>query len=368
MIRHKAIFLYDFFEIRGGAERLALELCKSLGIDLCFAFWSSDSYDPQELSGIYTINLNAYSSFAVWRTIKQIRAFQTKTGFLDTYRISIYSGTYAPLSVFNHSDGPNIYYCHTPPRFIYDQRAFYSSMFPFWQRPLLSALIRYMQPRYEAAIAKMDVIIANSENVRTRIRRYLNKESVVIHPPCDTKRFTWQGQGSYYLSTARLARLKRVEWVIEAFKRMPDKRLIVLSGGTELSRLSRICAESPNILLMGWVDQNQMKELVGNAIATIYIPKDEDFGMSPVESMAAGKPVIGVREGGLMETVIHEETGILLDADPDLESIIEAVHWTTPARALKMRHMCEKRAQNFSSEIFLEKMDRLLTNYSGLSN
>lgn len=363
MPKHKAIFLYDFFEIRGGAERLALVLCKSLGIDLCFGFWADDSYSRTELSDICSIDLNTYSGLIGWRVVKQIRTFQAKTRFLDRYRISIYSGTYAPLAVCNHPRGPNIYYCHTPPRFIYDQRHFYLSMLPYWQRPMIKVLSSYIQPRYETAIEKMDVIVANSENIRKRIRRYLNKESIVIHPPCDTKGFIWQDQRDYYLSTSRLARLKRVDLIVEAFRRMPDKKLIVLSGGTELYRLRSMAAGSDNIIFTGWVSEKQLRELVNNAIATIYVPKDEDFGISPVESMSAGKPVIGVSEGGLLETVINGETGILLNPDPEPEAIVEAVRCMTPASALKMRSMCEKRSQAFGTEVFLEKMRRLLLSY-----
>lgn len=85
-----------------------------------------------------------------------------------------------------------------------------------------------------------------------------------------------------------------------------------------------------NISFTGPVEEEELRSLIGNAIATLYIPVDEDFGMSPVESMAAGKPVIGVREGGLIETVMDGETGILLNADPSIEQIRQGVMDLSP--------------------------------------
>jgi len=166
-------------------------------------------------------------------------------------------------------------------------------------RPALQAFINYLQPRYENAITQMDTLIANSENVRRRIQYYLNQEAIVIYPPCDTARFIWRGQDNYYLSMGRLDPLKRVDLIIQAFLKMPDKRLIITSGGSELQQLKKLAKNAPHIQFTGWLDDAQLADLVGHAIATVYLAKNEDFGMSPLESMAAGKPVIGVAEGGV---------------------------------------------------------------------
>ena len=94
-----------------------------------------------------------------------------------------------------------------------------------------------------------------------------------------------------------------MDLIVKAFKKMPDKRLVVVSGGADMPGIKQIAEESPNIEVLGWISEARLCDLMGRCIATIYIPRDEDFGISPVESMAAGKPVIGVQEGGLLETV-----------------------------------------------------------------
>ena len=268
----------------------------------------------------------------------------------------MYSGFYAPLAVQNHLQGFNLYYCHTPPRFIYDQRDYFIARLPFWQRPILEWFINYLKPQYEAAVAQMDIIVANSENVRNRIAAFLGKEAIIVYPPCDTESFIWCNQSDYYLSTARLDPLKRVDRIVKAFLKLPDKKLIITSGGSEYARLTKLARNAPNITFTGWVAEDKLRELIGNAIATIYIPKDEDFGMTPVESMAAGKPVIGTSEGGLRETIVHGETGLLLSPDVSVEEIMHAVALLTTTKALEMRRACEARAQLFSTPLFIDKM------------
>jgi len=354
----KLIVLHDYFESLEGGGRLSSILAQGLSADLGYGFARAKHPFLNSLHPQY--NLNVYSAIPLWRQFKLAHAFSNHPTFLKNYDTVIYSGFYTPLAVRHHQGGRNILYCHTPPRFIYDQRDFYLKQLPFLFRPALQAFIKYLQPRYENAIAQMDTLVTNSENVRQRIQYYLDQDAIVIYPPCDTARFIWQGQNDYYLSMGRLDPLKRVDLIIQAFLKMPNKRLIVTSGGKELKRLQKLAQNAPHIQFTNWIDDAQLAVLVGNAIATLYLPKDEDFGMSPLESMAAGKPVIGVAEGGLLETVISEKTGILLEPSLEIEAICQAVEMMTPQRALTMRRDCEKQAQHFRTNVFLEKMHQIV--------
>ena len=114
----------------------------------------------------------------------------------------------------------------------------------------------------------------------------------------------------------------------------------------------------PISIFAGWTSDAELLDLIGNAIATIYVPMDEDFGMSPVESMAAGKPVIGVAEGGLVETIVEGETGTLLPPGFGPQAIVEAVTALTPQRALEMRAACTARAAQFDEKAFVAGMRR----------
>ncbi len=256
--------------------------------------------------------------------------------------------------------GRSIYYCHTPPRFLYDLRDRYQRTFPAWQRPLLAVLRNWLQPRYEAAVRGMDVVLANSRNVQSRLQHYLGVSSQVVYPPVETDCFRWLGDDGYFLSTARLEPLKRVDILVRAFRRMPSQQLVIASGGSEFARLQALAADAPNIRFTGWLNDEQLARLMGEARASIYVPVDEDFGMSPVESMAAGKPVIGVAEGGLLETVVDGETGILLPAQFDENDMIEAASGLDAHRTRQMRCACEAQAQRFSAARFLEEIEAVL--------
>ncbi|MEA3276551.1 MAG: glycosyltransferase [Pseudomonadota bacterium] len=358
----RGIVLYDFLHCQGGAERLTLDLVRGLpNADLGFGFRDIQYFPDTLLDGIRFFDLGVKARFVGGRTVQGLLAYRKRTGFLRDYDWVIYSGSVAPEAVYNHPEGLNLYYCHTIPRFAYDLRDYYVRQLNWWQFPVFQALGAYVRHRYPRALRRMDLIIANSENVRRRIRKYLDLDSVVVHPPCDVEGYRWLGQEDYYLSTARLEPYKRVDLIVEAFGQMPDKRLIVASGGSDLERLKGLARGADNIRFTGWIDDAELRKLTGKAIATIYLPKDEDFGMSPVESMAAGKPVLGVAEGGLMETVVSGETGLLIGPEPKPDAVIEAVRVLDPQSVSAMRSECEARARLFSRERFLDQMRALVT-------
>ena len=273
------IVLHDYFEAAEGGGRLSLTLAQALHADLGYGFKIRNH--PFFEDGLYhgkEFRVSSFTGIPILRQFMLTQAFSRRTKFLQDYNRVIYSGFYSPLAVHNHANGKNIYYCHTPPRFLYDQRDFYLSMIKPWQRPIMHMFNNYLRPRYEASVSKMDTIVANSKNVQARINKYLGHDSVVVHPPCDTESFTWLGQEDYYLSIARLDPLKRVKLVAEAFRDMPDRKLIVVSGGPELEHIKEIAKYTHNITVLGWVHEQELRELLGRCIATIYIPKDlSDF-------------------------------------------------------------------------------------------
>jgi glycosyltransferase involved in cell wall biosynthesis len=351
------VILHDYFQHAEGGGRLCLTLSQGLKGDLAYGFKAARHpfFAGQRISSVEH-DLGCFSRLPMWKQIKLIRSFSRRASFLKDYRTAVYSGFYSPCAVVHHPARRNIYYCHTPPRYIYDQREAFRERAGRWRRPVLEAFIRYYRPIYEEAVSRMDLILTNSENVRQRIRKYLGRESLVIYPPCDTSRYCFQGQDGFYLSLARLDPLKRVDLVVRTFREMPDRKLVVISGGPEEMRIRDLAQGASNIQVLGWVDEETMRNLIGRCIATIYIPRDEDFGMSPVESMAAGKPVIGVAEGGLLESVIDGLTGLLLPPDPAPWSLAETVRRMSPERAAAMRQACEQQAIRFDQKGFLRRM------------
>jgi glycosyltransferase involved in cell wall biosynthesis len=357
----KTIVLHDYFRFLDGGGRLSLILAQAFETDLGYGF----KVKNHPYFNAYTItgreyDLGVFGYVTGWRNIRLIQSFKQKTGFLKRYHTAVYSGFYAPLAVDHHCGGKNIYYCHTPPRYIYDQQDFYLSRLPLWLHPITHALAGYHKTHYEAAVKKMDRIVTNSYNVKRRIAKFLGLDATVVYPPCEIDHYQWIGQEGYYLSAARLDPLKRVDVIVNAFKKMPTKQLVVISDGPEINKLRKSAENHRNIKVLGRVSDRLYRRLIGECIATIYIPKDEDFGMAPIESMAAGKPVISVCEGGMTESLQHDITGILLAPPPKEEDIVEAVKELDRKKAREMMPRCQTRARAFSAETFISKMSAIL--------
>lgn len=355
------VVLHDYFEAAEGGGRLCLTLARGLGFDLGYGFKAPGHpfFEPPFAGREHDLGVRV--RLPLVRQIALARRFASSAAaFAAGYDRAVYSGSYAPLAVRRRPGRGNVLYCHTPPRFLFDRRGHFARLAPAPLRPLLGAFVRRLAPRYLAAARAMDLVVANSKTVRERIRTHLGLDAEVVHPPCDLSRFRYLSQEGYYLSMARLDSLKRVDRVVQAFARMPGKKLKVVSTGPEEPRIRTLARNLANVEVLGAVDEARLAELVGRCVATIYVPWDEDFGMSPVESMAAGKPVIGVAEGGVAETVLHEETGLLLPADPDPQAIAAGVQAMTEADALVMRSACRRRAELFSEQVFLERMGALL--------
>lgn len=361
------IVLYDFMAVPGGAEKVTSCVLRALpGTALCIGFLRPEARALVTGLAHPLIDLRADSSFPAIKVARTIHAFSRRAPSLTDYAWALFSGSYAPLAIRKSRAGRNVLYCHALPRFCYDLREHYLRETPRLLRPALQSLTAYLEPRYREAVQGMDIVVANSANVQSRLQRFLGQASVVVHPPIDTTGYRWVSDGDFYLSVARHEPLKRVDSIIRAFLQMPARRLVVASGGSARHALEALAQRAPNIHFTGWLAEEAMQSLVGRARAVIYVPVDEDFGMSPVEAMAAGKPVIGVAEGGLRETVRHNETGWLIDGEVSATSIAEAVEQLERLGPESMRVACERQAGQFAEAVFVERISEILSAESRL--
>lgn len=360
MMEKSGIVFHDYLQVNGGAERLAIALACGLGTrKLAVSGIYPDFLESGDMRGVDCVVLAKHLS-RLPRIPRALLSFLGTVHEASDIDWAIYSGVYAPLAVTSQKRGKKIFYCHTPPRFAFDWETQYLQRATPILRPFLRLAIAGYRKSYLNAVRRMDVVITNSCHVQDRFKRATGLDSQVIYPPIDTARFQWKGQGDYYLSLGRLEPNKRIDRVVQAFLRMPEKKLVVASGGSELEALKRLAAGASNIQFTGWIDDAALAGLVGHSIACIYIPRDEDFGMSTVEAMAAGKPVVGVNEGGLKESMIDGETGLLLPPDPSVDMIVKAISTLSAQTCAAMRTACENRAARFSEARFLTEVRDLI--------
>lgn len=358
----KAILLYDYMQVAGGAERVTLTLARALPD---FQTVVSRNYDDAQplLAEAAAHVTQLGDGWTRWMTRIPEAAFnfRWRARCVEDAQTVLYSGFYAPLAVHRQKSGLRVYYCHTIPRFAYDLYSTSRTGFPWVLRGLFGCFAAAVRWQYQKAVRKMDVVLVNSDNVRKRLQHYLGVQAQVVYPPVATSRFKWAGDVGYYLSVARLTPNKRVGVIVQAFLRMPERRLVVASGGPELAHLQAMAAGAPNITFVGWQTEDALRDLVAKAHAAIYLPVDEDFGMSPVECMAAGKPVIGVAEGGLLETVVHGQTGVLIQGEPTPDKLCAAVQELELLDSAPMRSACEVRAAQFDETHFVDAIKQHLT-------
>lgn len=351
-----------------------------LDCDMASGFFDPGSYSKSEI----TANTKRDDLFLKWLTrsriftkgirhVKLKLAFLNRTWFLKKYDTVIFSGDCLAAVKNARPDTKKIFYCHTPPRYIFDKREWYESQLEKHYGviyKLVRPLYRMIRDRFEAAyrrdIQKMDIVVANSKEVQARIKQYFDIDADIIYPPVDLSRFSSHESGQpsrdYYLSFGRLAEFKRVDVIIDAFKDMSEKKLIVTYGKNDpiKDRLIRQAAGAKNIEFRTDVDDDEAIQLLQNAIATIYIPKDEDFGMVPIESMSCGTPVIWVDEGGLKESIVEGETGYRIDPNDLWNGLKGAATKLTPELSSRFSDACTKRAQEFGLNTFQEKVERLV--------
>ncbi len=356
----QGILLYDYLVARGGAEKLSLSIVNGIeNTDFCVAVSDKTMFDANNLiAGGGSLHvLNDTQGTRLPYSLKAIAAFLFGRVFTKHYQWCIYSGSYAPLAALLDSNRveKQILYCHALPRGAYDLYDYRLSKMSGINALLFKVYCALIRLSYRRAVGKMDLVIANSENVKRRIKKYLGLDAVVINPPIDVNRFQWISQDDYYLSMARLEPEKRVDVIVQAFMKMPEKRLVVASGGSQLEALREMALGHSNITFLGWTSDEELMHAVGNCLATIYIPMDEDFGMSPLESMSAGKPVVGVAEGGMLETVIDGKNGFFLE-QVNAEALAALISSLEATALLELRHDCEEHAQKFREDVFIARV------------
>lgn len=358
-MKNKIIIMHDTFLYKWGWERLILMMAKALNADLASWFFSKWSFNLRKEWFKWKMISVTTETFKKWiRHIKLKLAFLFKTGFLKKYDTVIFSWDSISAVRNCNKNQKKIYYCHTPPRYIYDLHDLYLKKVPYLLKTAFKIFSFVFKKMYERDVKKMDLILTNSINTQKRIKKFLWLDSVVLYPPVNLDEFKYIETWDYYLSFARLSDAKRVDKIVEAFKQMPDKKLLVIYGENDpqKQKIFTIASWYNNINFKTLPWNRGFTDYVGKCIATIYIPIDEDFGMSPVESMSAWKPVLWVDDWWLKETIIDSKTWYLIPKEAYVDDIISAVNKLTIEACIEMKDDCIERAKDFSLDQFEKKL------------
>ncbi|HEX2060451.1 MAG TPA: glycosyltransferase [Thermoanaerobaculia bacterium] len=242
---------------------------------------------------------------------------------------------------------PHLCYCHTPMRYIWDRFDDYFPRSKPLQRAAMMALAPWLRRWDVESAREVTRFVANSTFVRERIRRYYDRDADVVHPYVDDAFFEPSldvEREDHHLVVSALVPYKKVELAIES-----GRRLVVIGGGPLLEKLR--ARRTPNVELLGSVPRGEIMRRLVRA-RSLILPGVEDFGITPLEAMALGTPVVALGEGGVRDSVVAGVTGIFFDR-PEVDSLrraldeVETRQWD--------RESLRTRARQFSRAVFDEK-------------
>ena len=243
---------------------------------------------------------------------------------LSKYDLIISSSWAVAKGIKKNDKQLHICYCHTPIRYAWDLYDEYTSNLSGLKKFLVKRTLKKLRKWDLATVSRVDYFIANSKFVSERIQRTYGRESTVIYPPIDIKKFTqYNNKEDFYLTASRLVSYKKTKLIVKSFVKMPDKKLVVIGAGEEYKEIRKIAKKSPNIKILGFCNDKILIETMQKAKAFIYAAI-EDFGIVPIEAIACGTPVIALNDGGTAETVIDEVNGIHFNSQ-SVSDIVSAV-------------------------------------------
>jgi glycosyltransferase involved in cell wall biosynthesis len=359
----KIALVHDYIKEYGGAERVLEELVKLFPDAPIF----TSLYCPEFLGP----HRSRFEQYKIKTSFLQLIPFRHKLlsplrllsplAFmsldLSKFDVVIVSqtGAYFP-NLVNKGSAKLICYTHTPPRYLYGYKTAREM-----KNPVVSAfahiVFHFLRMVDFKASQNVDQFISNSEEVRARIQKFYRRDAIVIYPPVGIGSGTVQTKKeNYYLAGGRLARAKGIDIIVSAFVKNRKKLKVFGKGFAGFDEELKSLA-SKNIEFVGEVTDVEKMKLMKNAKAYVFASYDEDFGITPVEAMSVGTPVIAYKSGGVKETIVDGKTGIFFE-DNTPESLGNAIKKFESAKINS--EACVKQAEQFSSEKFDKKIREIV--------
>lgn len=352
-----ALVHYWLLGSRGG-EKVLEAICRIFpSADIYTLFYEPESVSPLLRStNVHASSLNCLRRFH--RSLLPLMPMALESFDLREYDLVISSESGPAKGVITSSNTLHVCYCHSPMRYLWELYPAYRAEFGNWfTRAAMTPLTNYLRVWDFASAARVDSFIANSRNVQRRIRKTYRRASRVVYPPVPASLFRCDANEGYFLMVSELVAYKRLDYAVRAFTRS-GRRLRIVGDGPEFRKLKSIATS--NIEFCGRVPDNQLADLYAHCSAFI-MPGEEDFGITMVEALASGKPVVALGLGGSLE-IVTEECGILY-RDPTERSLNEALQLFDRTGEYFQPRYLQKRASAFSEATFQREFISVLQRY-----
>ncbi|MAH06849.1 mannosyl transferase [Candidatus Pacearchaeota archaeon] len=350
----------------GGAELVDLILARELNADIYTTNINKEKirklgFPTENIYSIGKVPTNApFRQEAIyWR----FRFLNVRKRFKKKYHYYIIGGDWAMPATINNK--PHIWYVFSPIREIWDLYKYTKNKMPNQLSKLLFSIwvLTRRKINYQDS-KKVNKLIAISRNVQNRIEKYLKRKSTIIYPPTETNLYKNKKSKNYWLSVNRLIDHKRVELQLKAFKNLPNEKLIIIGSYESSKHFERYAnyikkLKPKNVEIKSWVSQEELINLYSECKGFLTTSLDEDYGMTPIEAMASGKPVIAPNEGGYKETITNQ-TGILIDkiTHNKIKEAIITINQKLAKNPKQFIKPCQEQAKRFDTQIFINKIKK----------
>ena len=358
-----AIVHYWLLNRRGG-EKVLDGLCRLLPDADIFTLFCDPATLSEEVRRhrIVTSFLNPLRRH--YRSLLPLMPMALESFDLRGYDLVVSSESGPAKGVLTASGTRHICYCHTPMRYLWDLYPAYRNEFTAsrWKRAFMTPLSNYLRLWDYCSAARVDRFVANSHNVRGRIWKTYRRTADVVHPPVDVESFYWKPAEDYYLIVSELVQYKRIDTAVRLFSRT-GRRLRIAGAGPEMKALRRTAG--PNVEFLGRVSDGDLRELYARSRA-LLLPGEEDFGITPVEALASGKPVVALGRGGALETV--PPFGGAFYAEATEEQLAAAIVELEAVEPRIVPAELQSWSVRFSEAEFARKMKNLLQSGIGMKD
>jgi glycosyltransferase involved in cell wall biosynthesis len=286
---------------------------------------------------------------------------------LSAYDIVISSSHAVAKGVLTGANQLHISYVHSPIRYAWDLQHQYleeAGLTQGLKASAAKAILHYMRLWDQRTAHGVDHFVANSQFIARRIAKTYGRKAQVIYPPVDIQAFTpTEAKDDFYLTASRFVPYKKVPLIVQAFRAMPTRQLVVIGEGPEFARAKALAAGAPNVKLLGFQPAEELRQYMQRARAFVFAA-EEDFGIVPVEAQACGTPVIAYARGGALETVrglgsAPDATGLFFDAQTSA-AIVDAVERFEAHAQRFHAAACRANAECFSIQRFTDEMRALV--------
>jgi glycosyltransferase involved in cell wall biosynthesis len=355
----KVALVHDDLVQWGGAERVLLALSEVFPEAPIYTsvFDKNNSLLKENFKGkkIVTSFMQKIPGWrGMYKALLQLYPIAFEQFDFSGYDLVISQTTRFAKSIITKPETTHVCYMHTPPRFLWNFSGEGGNK-------ILEPYFKFLRIYDKVSSHRPDFYLAGSLNARKRIKDVYGLNSEVLQPFVELERFKdiESFDGGYYLIIARLNKYKKVNIAVEAFKKNGEKLKIVGVGPERAGLESRVKSQESRIEFLGGVSEEALSYLLAGCKALI-VTAEEDFGLTPLEAQALGKPVLAFGQGGALETVIHRKTGVLFN-EQSANSLLEGLE------KLELLNIdpkdCIENAQKFSKEKFKQNLKKILHDF-----